>query len=71
MQRQDGDFMAGMTRFAAALHRRILSASAALKLAHETGDDYAADVHRGDLDELLRIANANGVRSPLLASVLC
>jgi hypothetical protein len=46
----------------------MLSASAALRLARETGDDYAADVHRGDLDELIRIAAANGVPSPLPAS---
>jgi hypothetical protein len=62
--------MAGMVTFVAALHRRILSASAALKLAHETGDDYAADVHRGDLDELIRIGIANGVRSAIPASLL-
>lgn len=57
-----------MVEFVAELNRRVLSAKAALLLAHESGDDYAVTVHRDELDELLRLADANDVPAPLTHS---
>jgi hypothetical protein len=54
-----------MVQFVRELNRRVLLAKGALRQAHESGDHYAASVHRGDLDELLRLAAANGVTSPI------
>jgi hypothetical protein len=52
-----------MGEFIAELTNRVVGAAAAMQRAHEAGDDYAVTVHRGDLDELLRLAAANGVPS--------
>ncbi len=50
-----------MGEFIAELSNRVLGAAAALRRAYEAGDHYAVTVHRDDLDELLRLAAANGV----------
>jgi hypothetical protein len=56
-----------MVEFVAELNKRVLCAWAALRQAHDAGDHYAVTVHRGDLDELLRLAADNGIASPLPA----
>jgi len=58
-----------MVEFVAELNKRVLAASAALGRALDAGDHYAVTVHRGDLDELLRLAADNGVPSPLPAGL--
>lgn len=43
------------------LTARVAAARASLALARRVDDDYAVTVHEGELDSLLRLAEANGV----------
>jgi hypothetical protein len=47
--------------FALDLRRRVRQARQALATASAEGDLYAADVHSGELDSLLRLAKENGI----------
>ncbi len=55
-----------MTEFHAQLRARALEAVSNLTAAHESGDDFSADVHRADLENIARIAREHGVALPEL-----
>lgn len=50
-----------MGELTAELHHRLEDATASLRLAEQTGDDYLADVRRSEIDELQRIATAHDI----------
>jgi hypothetical protein len=53
-----------MTEFRAELQTRALEAVQLLRDAEEAGDDYSAEVQRGDLENIARIAREHGVVLP-------
>lgn len=53
-----------MSGFVDELERRITAARAALRLAQEAGELYAAHTYTGELDSLYRLANDHGVPIP-------
>ena len=50
-----------MGQFTASIQERIRDEEAALRSAYEGGDDYLVEVHRGELDDLRRLASEHGV----------
>lgn len=50
-----------MSEFDAELRHRFRRAQAALRAARETGDEYGADVHAGEIDSLRRLADEHDV----------
>jgi hypothetical protein len=50
-----------MSEFQTELRRRYSRAQAALRTAQETGDEYGADVHSGEIDSLRRLADEHDV----------
>ncbi len=50
-----------MGELTAEIHHRLEDATASLRLAEQTGDDYLADVRRSEIEELQRIATAHDV----------
>lgn len=55
-----------MGEFVAQLRRRIEQEQQALAAARAEGDDYAAAVHAGELEELCHLADSHGVPVTLL-----
>ena len=55
-----------MTEFHAQLRARALEAVGHLTAAQESGDDYSVDVHRADLENIVRIAREHDVALPEL-----
>lgn len=50
-----------MSEFRTELRQRFRRAQAALRAARATGDEYAADVHIGEIDSLRRLAQEHDV----------
>ena len=50
-----------MSEFRTELRRRFRRAQAALHAAHEADDEYAANVHTGEIDSLRRLADEHDV----------
>lgn len=50
-----------MSEFRTELRQRFVRAQAALRAAHDAGDEYAADVHTGEIDSLRRLADEHDV----------
>lgn len=53
-----------MGELASRIAERIRTARAAVRQAEETGDDFGAQIHRGELDNLRRIARLHGITVP-------
>lgn len=50
-----------MGEFRSTIQQRLRDAQASLRTAQAHGDDYAADTHQAEIDELRRLAVINGV----------
>jgi hypothetical protein len=50
-----------MGELTAEIHHRLEEATASLRLAEQTGDDYFADVRHAEIEELQRIAIAHDI----------
>ncbi|MGH3327393.1 MAG: hypothetical protein ACRDPT_06280 [Streptomycetales bacterium] len=50
-----------MGEFTAGLRQRVLDAETSLHRALEDDDEFCADVHRSDLEDLHRLAASHGV----------
>lgn len=55
-----------MTEFHQQLHERAQDALRSLSQAQTAGDDYSADIHTGELESILRLADEHDVRLPEL-----
>mgnify|MGYP003473569336 CR=1 FL=1 len=53
-----------MRELAHRIKERVRAATAAIRTAEESGDDFAAQVYRGELDSLRRIAQRHGLSLP-------